>query len=276
MLSWAATGARRGQRGTRASADDEDGGDERRGRIWRDERSRRMDLRGGIEGRAPRYQRRVKVTAVTTRPARRAVRADNGGLRVRPSSAPPVRHLWLRARIRAALERAAADRRRAGPAAPSARCWAIAALASLIAYPVWGLIADTLLGRDRTLVLTGASRRSRPAWASWSARTQPWLLAAFIVIALVCVGTLGARVRRAGPGRAGQPRPGLRPDAQRHLRGMGRGGRRVAGLIYATWGPQPVRALFVVTALALAAVVGARRDARAPMCADPTDPPGSA
>lgn len=139
----------------------------------------------------------------------------------------------------------------------------VAALASLIAYPVWGLIADTILGRDRTLVLTGILAAIAGVGILVSG-SQPWLLAGFIVMALVCVapwapvsdalalGELGNHARDYGRMRSGTSAGWVAAVI-------------VSGLIYATWGPVPVRALFVVTALALAAVVGARRSARAPM-----------
>ena len=38
----------------------------------------------------------------------------------------------------------------------------LAAFASLLAYPAWGLIADTFLGRERTLVLTATLYRFAP------------------------------------------------------------------------------------------------------------------
>jgi len=139
----------------------------------------------------------------------------------------------------------------------------IAALASLIAYPVWGLIADTLLGRDRTLVLTSVLAAVAGVGILLSA-DQPWLLATFMVIALVCIAPwapvtdalalseLGNQARAYGRMRSGTSAGWVAAVI-------------ASGLIYATWGPQPVRALFVVTALGLAVVVGGRRSARSPM-----------
>src|SRR5688500_18843547 len=56
----------------------------------------------------------------------------------------------------------------------------VAALASLIAYPVWGIVADALLGRDRTLVLASVLAAAAGMGILVSA-DEPWLLATFMV-----------------------------------------------------------------------------------------------
>ena len=138
----------------------------------------------------------------------------------------------------------------------------VTALASLIAYPLWGLIADTLLGRARTLMLTGLLASAAGVGILLSG-DQPVPLAACIVVAVVCVAPwapvadalalteLGNHARAYGRMRSGTSAGWVVAIV-------------VAGLVYAIWGPQPVRAIFVVAALTLALVAGGKRPTRSP------------
>lgn len=136
----------------------------------------------------------------------------------------------------------------------------VAALMSLIAYPVWGLIADTLLGRDRTLMLAAILAALAGAGIVVSADEPTWL-AVFIVAQLVCIAPwapvsdalalteLGNHARAYGRMRSGTSAGWI-------------AGVLIAGAVATAAGLQPVRMLFVVASLGLASVVAVRRSPR--------------
>ncbi len=133
----------------------------------------------------------------------------------------------------------------------------MAALLSLVGYPAWGLVADTLLGRDRTLVVAALLAAASGVGILLSADRPDWL-ATFIIAQLVCVapwapisdalalGVLGTGARSYGRIRSGTSAGWV-------------GAVLLAGAIATTAGLQPVRGLFVVAALAMAAVAAAGR-----------------
>lgn len=136
----------------------------------------------------------------------------------------------------------------------------IAALVSLVAYPIWGLVADTLLGRDRTMMLAAILAALAGTGIVVSA-DQPTWLAIFIVAQLVCIAPwapvadalalteLGNHARAYGRIRSGTSAGWI-------------GGVLTAGAVASTLGIGPVRVLFVVAAVGLAAVVAVRRSPR--------------
>jgi PPP family 3-phenylpropionic acid transporter len=136
----------------------------------------------------------------------------------------------------------------------------LAALLSLVGYPVWGLIADTLLGRDRTLILA-ATLAALSGVGIVVSGDQPGWLAAFIVLQLVCVAPWAPIADALALGELG-----TQARAYGRVRSVTSAGWVVAvliaGAIATAAGLGPVRALFVVTALGLAAAVAARRSPR--------------
>jgi PPP family 3-phenylpropionic acid transporter len=137
----------------------------------------------------------------------------------------------------------------------------LAALLSLVGYPIWGLIADTLLGRDRTLILAAVLSALAGAGIVVSG-DQPGPLATFIVLQLVCVAPWAPIADAIALGELG-----TQARAYGRVRSVTSAGWVVAvliaGAIATAGGLQPVRALFVVTAVGLAAaVVAARRSPR--------------
>ena len=138
----------------------------------------------------------------------------------------------------------------------------IAALMSLVAYPVWGLVADTLLGRDRTLMLAAVLAALAGAGIVVSG-DQPTWLAIFIVAQIVCIAPwapvadalalteLGNHARAYGRMRSGTSAGWIGGGPDR-----GRGGQHVRAC-------SRCACLFVVAALGLASVVAARRSPRA-------------
>jgi PPP family 3-phenylpropionic acid transporter len=137
----------------------------------------------------------------------------------------------------------------------------LAALLSLVGYPLWGLIADTLLGRDRTLILA-AMLAALSGVGIVVSGDQPAWLAAFIVLQLVCVAPWAPIADALALGELG-----TQAHAYGRVRSVTSAGWVVAvllaGAIATAAGLVPVRALFVVTAVGLAgAVVAARRSPR--------------
>lgn len=136
----------------------------------------------------------------------------------------------------------------------------LAALLSLVGYPVWGLIADTLLGRDRTLILA-ATLAALSGVGIVVSGDQPAWLAAFIVLQLVCVAPWAPIADALALGELG-----TQARAYGRVRSVTSAGWVVAvliaGAIATAAGLTLVRALFVVTALGLAGTVAARRSPR--------------
>jgi PPP family 3-phenylpropionic acid transporter len=133
----------------------------------------------------------------------------------------------------------------------------VAAFASLVAYPVWGLVADLLLDRDRTLMVTGLLA-ALAGLGMIAAADRPELLAAFIVAAIVATAPW-APVSDA----LALAVLGTHPRAYGRLRVFTSAGWIGAslsgGVLYAWGGPQPVRTLFVLASLAVPVVLAARR-----------------
>jgi MFS transporter, PPP family, 3-phenylpropionic acid transporter len=137
-----------------------------------------------------------------------------------------------------------------------------AALASMLAYPLWGIVADTVLGRDRTLLLSGILGAGAGV-GLLVAGSQPPLLAAFVVLASVFAAPLAPVSDALALGVLGED-----PRAYGRLRLMASAGWiagvLVAGPLYAVAGPIPVRALYVVASLVIGVAVAAGRSTAPP------------
>ncbi|MFN8622318.1 MAG: MFS transporter [Chloroflexota bacterium] len=138
----------------------------------------------------------------------------------------------------------------------------VAALASMLAYPVWGILADTVLGRERTLLLSGVLG-AFVGLGLLAAGSQPALLALVVILASVVIAPIAPVTDALSLGTVGQ-------DARAYgrIRLLGSAGWVVgvltAGPLYAIGGPAPVRALYVVMSLSICLAVGLGRTVARP------------